>query len=98
MLSFSFSPTVEIVLLSLSSVLVLLSYLLMLLLPKACAKYVIYAAVPLHLFLINALFSIGATVDIVALVFLGLLFFYVCAYTIREKRKLKRKGGDKYDI
>ena len=98
MLSFSLSPAAEITLLCVTSALVLLSYLLMLLLPKARAKYVIYAAVPLHLFLINALFSVGATVDIVALVFLGLLFFYVCAYMIREKRKLKRKGGDKYDI
>ena len=98
MLSFSFSPLVEIILLCVVSVLVTLSYLLMLLLSRARAKYVIYAAVPLHLLLVNALFSIGATVDIVALVFLGLLFLYVCAYAIRTRLIAKSKGGEKYDV
>ena len=98
MLFFSLSPAGEITFLCVTSALVLLSYVWMLLLPKARAKYVIYGAVPLHLLLINALFSIGATIDIVALVFLALLFFYVCAYTLRAKRQSKVKGGETNDV
>ena len=98
MLSFFLSPTMEIVLLVLTGVLVLLCYSLMLLLPKARARYVIYGAVPLHLLLMNALFAVGATVDIVALVFLGLLFLYVCACSLRARTKAKSEGGENNDV
>ena len=95
MLPFSFPEHIETVLLVVSAVLVLLSYALMLFLPEKKAKYVIFFAVPLHLFLLNALFSVGATVDIVALVFLGLLFLYISTYAFLY---YKKRGGKEDEV
>ncbi len=91
---FSLPGNVAIALVAVVSALVLLGYILMLFLPEKYAKVVIFPAVPLHLLLLNALFSIGATVDIVALVFLGLLFLYVSTYALLYYRKRKGKEDE----
>ena len=88
MLPFSLSPVAEIVLLSVTSALALASSLLMPLLPARIAKYLPFFTVPVYLCLIFALFSVGATMDILALVFLALLFVYVGAYPLRTQSRL----------
>ena len=88
----------EVVVLCIVSALVLLSYILMLLLPDEKAKYVVFPSVPLHLFLINALFSVGATLEVVALVFLVLLFLYVSAYAWLRSRKGKAERRERDDL
>lgn len=91
MLPFSLSPEMEIFLLCLTCALVLACYLFTLFLPERWARFVILPSVPLHLLLINALFALGATVDIVALVLLALLFVYVGVYAIRAE--IGKRGG-----
>ena len=90
MLPFSLSLVAEIVLLTVTSALALASSLLMPLLPSRIAKYLPFFTVPIYLCLIFALFSVGATMDILALVFLALLFVYVGAYTLRYQSRLHK--------
>lgn len=95
MLPFSLPEHIEIALLVIGAVLVLTCYALMLFLPEKYAKIVVFPAVPLHLLLLNALFSVGATIDIVALIFLSLLFLYVSTYAILHYRK---RGGKEDEV
>ena len=91
---FSLPENIDIALLVVISTLVLLSYVLMVFLPQKKAKFVIFPSVPLHLFLLNILFSLGATVDVVALVFLALLTLYLFLYAIRYDRTRKKKEDE----
>lgn len=91
---FSLPENIGIALLVVISTLVLLSYVLMVFLPQKKARLVIFPSVPLHLFLLNILFSLGATVDVVALAFLALLTLYLFLYAIRYYRTRKRQEDE----
>lgn len=94
MLSFSLPPTIERLLLILALAFVLATYALMLFLKGKWQKRIVFFAVPLHLLLLCALFSVGATVDVVALVFLALLFLYMLASALLYKVRAKKGKED----